>query len=268
LVARHWLPCVWDVSAERIRIEFLKLLIGDYFHLVPKEVFVAIIPEIKHLIGCQQNSPRHLYDVYDHTMVGVQSLVHHKDPILSLSHLLHDIAKPQVKTTTEDGRDHFYLHEENGANMATLICYKLKLRTVDTDRVWFLIDNHLKLGCEQITKKAVRRFINKIKETNGVVSIIDPIHLMEADYAGMRPAYREGMLATKKFYYEILDEMDNPVKPLDSPLDGSEIMELFGVKGEDVGKIKSYLKSKVVDGELNQDDKETAIKLAKEFKNG
>jgi poly(A) polymerase len=52
--------------------------------------------------------------------------------------------------------------------------------------------------------------------------------------------------------------------PLKSPLDGNELMELFGRgPGPWLRPIKEHLLGLVIDGALAPDDKETAIKIAR-----
>jgi len=52
--------------------------------------------------------------------------------------------------------------------------------------------------------------------------------------------------------------------PLKSPLDGNELMELFGLPpGPWLRPIKDHLLGLVIDGALSPDDKEQAARIAK-----
>ncbi|HXX76934.1 MAG TPA: RNA nucleotidyltransferase, partial [Ktedonobacteraceae bacterium] len=54
--------------------------------------------------------------------------------------------------------------------------------------------------------------------------------------------------------------------PLKSPLDGNELMEIFGRgPGPWLRPIKDHLLSLVIDGALAPDDKEEAVKIAREM---
>jgi len=54
--------------------------------------------------------------------------------------------------------------------------------------------------------------------------------------------------------------------PLKSPLDGNELMELFGRKpGPWLRPVKEHLLGLVIDGVLSPDDKEEAARIAQEF---
>ena len=54
-----------------------------------------------------QNNPHHIYSVGDHTVHAVETIA--PNPVLRLTMLLHDIAKPKTRTTDENGIDHFII---------------------------------------------------------------------------------------------------------------------------------------------------------------
>ena len=63
-----------------------------------------------------------------HSLLYVQ-----EDKVLRLTMLLHDIGKPVVRTTDENGRDHFKIHAPEGEKMAKGILRRLKF---DNDTIW------------------------------------------------------------------------------------------------------------------------------------
>lgn len=120
-----------DVSAERIQIELLKLLISGH----PEMIRVAyetgltsvFLPEFDRMMETPQNNPHHIYSVGDHTIHAVETIA--PNPILRLTMLLHDIAKPETRSTDENGIDHFYDHNEAGAVLSKTILRRLSLIT-------------------------------------------------------------------------------------------------------------------------------------------
>jgi tRNA nucleotidyltransferase (CCA-adding enzyme) len=66
-----------------------------------------------------QNNPYHLYDVGRHTLQVMRAVS--ATPVLRYAALLHDVGKPECKTTDETGVDHFYGHQELSAKMARTI---------------------------------------------------------------------------------------------------------------------------------------------------
>src|SRR5207244_7022478 len=56
------------------------------------------------------------------------------------------------------------------------------------------------------------------------------------------------------------------IAKLDSPLDGYGLMAMFNrPPGPWLGKVKSYLRDLVIDGELDQNDKERGAELARAY---
>lgn len=116
------------VSAERIRVELEKLLLSEH----PEELKEAyelgllrqFLPELSECMECGQNNPHHCLSVGDHILCAVKAA--RRDKVLRLALLLHDIAKPQVKTTDENGIDHFHGHAARSAALADRILRDLK----------------------------------------------------------------------------------------------------------------------------------------------
>lgn len=121
-------PNLQKVSAERIRVELEKLLLSEH----PEELKEAyelgllrqFLPELSECMECGQNNPHHCLSVGDHILCAVKAA--RRDKVLRLTLLLHDIAKPQVKTTDENGIDHFHGHAARSAALADRILRGLK----------------------------------------------------------------------------------------------------------------------------------------------
>lgn len=121
-------PNLQKVSAERIRVELEKLLLSEH----PEELKEAyelgllrqFLPELSECMECGQNNPHHCLSVGDHILCAVKAA--RRDKVLRLALLLHDIAKPQVKTTDENGVDHFHGHAARSAALADRILRDLK----------------------------------------------------------------------------------------------------------------------------------------------
>ena len=104
-----WAPNLKLVSAERIQVELVKLLVSpnpDYLRVAYETgVTAEFLPEFDVCMKTDQNTPHHCYTVGEHIL---KSLLHVRaDKVLRLTMLLHDIGKPVVKITDENGRDQF-----------------------------------------------------------------------------------------------------------------------------------------------------------------
>ena len=109
-----------DVSAERIQTELMKLLVSGHPEMIRAAYETGLtsvfLPEFDRMMETPQNNPHHIYSVGDHTVHAVETIA--PNPVLRLTMLLHDIAKPKTRTTDENGIDHFYNHNAVGADLA------------------------------------------------------------------------------------------------------------------------------------------------------
>jgi hypothetical protein len=66
-------------------------------------VISELIPALRPLVGFDQHSPHHDYDIYTHTCRAVAACP--ADPVVRLAALFHDLSKPSVFTVDEDGNE-------------------------------------------------------------------------------------------------------------------------------------------------------------------
>ena len=125
---RKLAPNLQNISAERIQAELVKLLVSphperirDAYELGLTKV---ILPEWDAMEGVAQNTPHHKYDVAEHTLRALKNVK--RDKILRLTMLFHDMGKPMMKTTDENGRDHFRGHALVSEELARSIMHRLK----------------------------------------------------------------------------------------------------------------------------------------------
>ena len=121
-------PNLKHVSAERIQVELVKLLMSphsDYLRVAYEAGITAeFLPEFDACMTTSQNTPHHCYTVGEHIL---HSLCHVRaDKVLRITMLLHDIGKPVVRKTDENGRDHFKMHGIAGEKRAAQILRRLK----------------------------------------------------------------------------------------------------------------------------------------------
>ncbi len=256
------------ISRERIRDEMNKLLLSDHPArgldlLVELELMPSIVPEVVELRGVsQQPTPRApaSKDVYAHVL----RVVERSSPrlVARWSALLHDIAKPRTKTV-EDNKVHFFNHEDVGAYMARDILKRLHFDRDFIESVSRIVHLHMRANAytAEWTDGAVRRLMIDAGE-----DLLDLLDLSRADIT----SYRVDKVARASARVTELAERCHRLKeeatrvPLRSPLDGNELMEMFGRgPGPWLRPIKDHLLSLVIDGELSPDNKEEAARIAR-----
>lgn len=256
-----YLPYLCYVSLERIRDELCKMIVGcnakKRFYMSQNMIGV-LLPELIPSMGFNQKGCYYHYlDVYEHTLKGIHDLIQYQDPVLSFAHLFHDVSKPFCQFN-KDGVDHFYGHEVEGVSVVERAMSRLKFPSKDIARAKFLVRNHMRLN-NQLSKKALRRLLNDCEEAGDRNYLVDLWRIHHADCSGMinQTLYPEQNIT------EILTEKPDVFK---CPLSGKEIMSIFSLpEGPDIGFIRKYLKEEVIEGKLDSEDREGAIKLVNLF---
>jgi tRNA nucleotidyltransferase (CCA-adding enzyme) len=160
-----------NVSAERIRDEFIKIINSDapaiaLFHMKQLGLLEIILPEIIPAIGCEQGGV-HIYDVFDHLVHALQHAADKKFPFhIRLAALFHDIGKPKTRRPGHKKAYTFYGHEVVGARIAQKIMERLKFSKAETELVVKFVRWHMFFSdTESITLSAVRRMIANVAPT-------------------------------------------------------------------------------------------------------
>jgi tRNA nucleotidyltransferase (CCA-adding enzyme) len=236
-----------SISAERIRVELCKLLMGanakyilESFH----DVLSVFIPEIKSMVGFGQNNPYHHLDVWRHT---IQTIISAKEDIfVRLSLLFHDIGKPLCYSQDANGIGHFYGHQKKSADLAHKIMQRLRFDNKTIAKVGKLVLYHD--TSLQPQPKQIRRLLNKIGPDNFRLLL----WIKRADICGQAPHLKDERLIlidkVEQCMMEILQQGQCfSLEGLD--IDGRDLVDL-GVKGPLIGKILNKLLEMVIDEEI------------------
>lgn len=253
-------PNLKYVSAERIQVELLKLLVSphpDYLRTAYEAgITKEILPEFDRCMETEQNTPHHCYNVGEHTLHSLLNI--RADKVLRLTMLLHDFGKPVVKRTDEDGRDHFKTHGSEGEKMAVSILRRLKMDNDTIRKVRSLIKWHdYRPKGEAVS---VRKAISLIGEE------LFPLYLevQKADILAQSAYRREEKLArltaVSALYEEILDR-GRCISLKTMALTGRDLIDAGYTPGKELGEILEKLLVHVLE---NPEDnkKEILLKLA------
>lgn len=141
---RKLAPNLSYISAERIQTELVKLLVSDHPDYLRTAWETGLtrefLPEFDACMETEQNTPHHCYNVGEHILKSLTEI--ENDRLLRITMLLHDIAKPVVKKTDENGRDHFKTHGPAGEKLAGKILRRLKFDNVTIRNTCRLIRYH------------------------------------------------------------------------------------------------------------------------------
>lgn len=157
-------PTLSKISAERIQVELVKMLVSDRPELIRDAYELGItkvfLPEFDHIMETTQETPHHQYTVGEHTIHAMKNV--RNDKVLRLAMLFHDMGKPALKTIDEDGVAHFKMHAVESEALAKKILRRLKFDNDTIQKVTKLVCYHdYRMPA---TAKNVRRAMNKIGE--------------------------------------------------------------------------------------------------------
>lgn len=121
-------------------------------------VLAEKIPELAPMVGFNQRSPHHAYDLFTHTAHVTAAVP--EELTLRWAALLHDTGKITTFTTDETGRGHFYGHAGDSAAIAGRILRRLGAPTRLREDAVHLIELHMTRL--EPDKKALRRWIARL----------------------------------------------------------------------------------------------------------
>ncbi len=235
-----------NISAERIQTELVKLLCSphpDYLRDAYRlGITGVILPELDRTFATAQNNPHHSHTVGEHLM---NCLLHVRDDkALRLAALLHDIGKPDKRTTDNTGIDHFYGHVEQSEILAVQILRRLKFDNDTIQKVRQYVRYH-DYDVEP-TARAVRRAVNKI----GTAYFPQVLELKHADALAQSTYQREAKLAQltrlEALYGEITAQ-DQCVSLKTLKISGDDLIALGVPRGKKIGELLQLLLEDVLE---------------------
>ena len=234
-----------NLARERVFEELCKLLplvtAGDLQRFAP--ILAAVIPELAPMVGFDQRSPHHGYDLYTHVAHVVEGVP--GDLALRWAALLHDIGKVPTFTVDENGRGHFLNPAAKGAEMADAVLRRLKAPNALREQAVLLIDKHMLWL--QPEKKLLRRQIGRL----GLDTVYQLLSLQHADNSSKGTAKSEENEQYVRIL-EVLEEIrseDGCFTLKDLAVNGHDLMQI-GFTGRTIGVMLNWLLEQVLEENL------------------
>ncbi|HEY1565537.1 MAG TPA: HD domain-containing protein [Solirubrobacteraceae bacterium] len=296
-LARSAAPGLSAVAPERVFAELRRVVCAPAA-LAGLELMDAIgvtdviLPELSALRGVEQSRFHHL-DVSDHTRsVLAEVIALEADPervagenvrvlarfldeplandltraqALRFGALLHDIAKPQTRAVTPQGRVTFMGHDQAGARLSAEILGRLRASERLREHVAALTRHHLRLGFLVHEMPLSRRAVYDYLHVTAPVAV-DVTVLSVADRLATRGDNADRAIAShlelaRHMLAEGLAWAAHPPRP---PVRGDELAEALGIKpGPLVGDLLAELEAASFSGEVAT--REEAIARAREL---
>jgi tRNA nucleotidyltransferase (CCA-adding enzyme) len=239
-------PFITAVAPERVRDELLRVLMTPkpsvgFNLMLSTGLLEYFLPELSEGHLKRQNAS-HRYTIFRHVMETIDQVK--PLPVLRLTALFHDIAKPRVREKI-GGKWHFYGHEGASAKLAEEVMVRLKFSKDIIRKTTNLIRHHMIYYDSGWNDAAVRRLIRRA----GAKEIADLLDLRQADILAHGLHGKDLNLLT-----ELGQRVSNLSKgsvvteTADLAIDGREVMQVLGLSpGPEVGKVLNYLLEKITD---------------------
>lgn len=239
-------PNLEKISAERIQAELVKLLVSDHPERIQDAcelgITKVVLPEWDDMVGVKQNTPHHKYDVAAHTVHALQNVKN--DKVLRLTMLFHDMGKPVMKTTDENGRDHFKGHAIVSEQIAKTVMKRLKFDNDTIRKVTKLVAYH-DYRMEP-TGPNVRRAMNEIGVELFPYYLAVRLADTKAQSSYERRAKLENIIQIRELYRNALRNKEC-VTLKDLAVTGTDLINLGIAPGKELGTLLNELLDIVIE---------------------
>jgi poly(A) polymerase len=295
--AREHAPALAGVAAERVFAEIRRIVIADraldgLALMDALEVTDAVLPELTRLHGVEQSRYHHL-DVHHHTRaVLAETIELERDPdrwlgehaqavtlllaeplaneltrgqALRFGALFHDVAKPQTRNVTSEGRVTFMGHDAAGAQVAAAALTRLKASERLRDHVAALTRHHLRLGFlvheMPLSRRAVYRYLHACEPVEVDVTLLSVADRLATRGRGSDVAIARHLELARELLGEALAWRADRPRP---PVRGDELARAVGLEpGPKIGRVLAELEEASFAGEIASADE--AIAWAREL---
>jgi len=260
------------ISKERISEELNKILLAPVpskglIDLDRSGLLELVFPELLTLQGVETVNGRGHKDVFLHTLEVLDNVARVSNDLwLRWAALLHDIGKPRTKKWETQHGWTFYNHNFVGQKMIPGIFDRMKLpKNEKMKYVQKLVELHMRpiaIVDDEVTDSAVRRLLFDAGD-----DIEDLMTLCEADITSRNEQKKHRLLENFKVVRKKLNDLEESdrIRNFQPPVDGLEIMELFGLEpSAKVGELKSAVKDAILDGVISNDHDEALAFVIKE----
>jgi poly(A) polymerase len=286
-----------SVAPERVFMELKRIVTSDAaldgLELMGAVGATAVVlPELTNLRGVQQSQYHHL-DVYEHTRAVLAEVISierdpepafegHAQPLAQLlaqpladeltrgqalrfGALLHDVAKPQTRAVTSEGRITFIGHDQAGAELSMALLGRLRASERLCQYVGAMARDHLRLGFlvhqAPLDRRAIYRYLSATAPFQPDVIALSVADRLATRGRGSEKAIARHLELARQLLGEAFAWAADPPRP---PLRGDELARALGIPpGPEIGRLLGQLEEDAFAGELGTP--EQAVARAREL---
>jgi len=283
--ARASAPGLARVAVERTFAEFRRIMVAERalsgLELMDELGITAIVlPELSRLRGVEQ-SPYHHLDVHDHTLaVLAETIGLVREPerwfpedasavsavlaeplaqeltrgqALRFGALFHDVAKPQTRKVTAEGRVTFIGHDETGAEVTAAVLARMRAGERLCEHVAALARHHLRLGFlvheMPLSRRTVYRYLRACEPVGVDVTLLSVADRLATRGRGSEQAISRHVELARQLLGEALAWRAERPRP---PLRGDQLARAVGLRpGPEIGRLLDELEEATFAGEIH-----------------
>jgi len=245
-------PTLKNISAERIQVELVKLLVSphpDYLREAYETGITAVVlPEFDVCMNTAQNHPHHQYTVGEHILHSLLKIEPQKH--LRLAMLFHDIGKPRTISCDEKGIHHFHNHPVVGETMTREILKRLRFDNDTIYKVTKLVLFHDYGNSVEPDMRKVRRAVHKIGED--IFPYLFPVKY--ADIHAQSEYKRQDKIRILEQWQQLYEEIEKEnqcVSLKTMAVTGSDLIAAGMKPGKEVGDLLNILLDMVLENPEN-----------------
>ncbi len=244
------------ISPERIRDELVRMVCGPHparaLDLMSDTgVLEVVLPEVADLRGIPQPPEFHPEgDVWTHTKAALEAL-RNPTPVVATATLLHDVGKAPTFAAGPD-RIRFNSHADVGAQMAEMICRRLRFSAAETEAIVAIIRRHMVfMNIQDMRPAKLARFL-------AASTIDDELELHRADCVASH-----GGMGNFEFAERSLREarMKHPEVIPPPLINGDDLIDLGFQPGPIFTKILRAVEDRQLEGSLKTPESARAFVL-------
>lgn len=237
-------PEYYELSMERVRDEFTKILMSDnpisgIRLLLNTGLLKYIIPTLANDFNYDQKSKYHHLTLGEHSLsvldIVSKRISYGTDLALRLAALLHDISKSTCYSVKEDGTRSYHGHEISSGELAKTILETLRFPNSIIQDTVFIIKNHMCIkqfydystdkytGSDKYTRKIYRHLGDNIYRVLALIDADNVSHHPDYSMPGQVSSFKEALRRVKDSSISIKHS------EYTSPVSGNDIKELLGI---------------------------------------
>ena len=179
--------------------------------------------------------------------------------------LFHDVAKPQTRDVTPEGRVTFMGHDESGAEVAAAVLARLRASERLCEHVAALARHHLRLGFlvhqMPLSRRAIYRYLRACEPVGVDVTLLSVADRLATRGRGSEDAIARHVELARQLLGEALAWRAERPRP---PLRGDQLARAIGLRpGPEIGRLLDDLEEATFAGEIHTP--EEAIVRAREL---